>query len=145
MSQVSTGISTGILGAIALSATFGAVQFASGHDLTSGLRAFSTTAPQKAFSTVSPDGVNRAVKTDRVASGAFPQSPTQTISIHVDRVADTSVLVRIPRPQAARNTLPSPAPALIKSQEQKATVACEPVVSILTDIARRMQPGRCVT
>jgi hypothetical protein len=36
---------------------------------------------------------------------------------------------------------------LIKSEEQKAkaTVACEPVVSVLTDIAKRLQPGRCVT
>jgi hypothetical protein len=126
---------TAILGVIAVSATFGAVQFASGHDLTSGLRAFST-APQ--------EGVNRAVKADRVAGVAASRTPTQTISIHVDRVADTSVLVRIPRPQQAR-TSPVPAPALIKPQEQKAAVACEPVVSVLTDIAKRMQPGRCVT
>ncbi len=127
---------TAILGVIAVSATFGAVQFASGHDLTSGLRAFST-APQ--------EGVNRAVKADRVAGVAASRAPTQTISIHVDRVADTSVLVRIPRPQQARNPSPAPAPPLIKSQEQKAAVACEPVVSVLTDIAKRMQPGRCVT
>ncbi|HWL19681.1 MAG TPA: hypothetical protein VNS33_08445 [Bradyrhizobium sp.] len=127
---------TAILGVIAVSATFGAVQFASGHDLTSGLRAFST-APQ--------EGVNRAVKADRVAGVAASRAPTQTISIHVERVADTSVLVRIPRPQQARNPSPAPAPPLIKSQEQKAAVACEPVVSVLTDIAKRMQPGRCVT
>jgi hypothetical protein len=127
---------TAILGVIAVSATFGAVQFASGHDLRSGLRAFST-APQ--------EGINRAAKADRVAGVAGSLAPTQTISIHVDRVADTSVLVRIPRPQQARNTSPAPAPALIKPQEQKAAVACEPVVSVLTDIAKRMQPGRCVT
>jgi len=127
---------TAILGVIAVSATFGAVQFASGHDLTSGLRAFST-APQ--------EGVNRAAKADRVVGVAAALAPTQTISIHVDRVADTSVLVRIPRPQQARNTSPAPAPALIRPQEQKAAVACEPVVSVLTDIAKRMQPGRCVT
>ena len=124
---------TVILSVIAVSATFGAVQFASGHDLTSGLRAFST-APQ--------EGVNRAVKADRVAGVASSRAPTQTISIHVDRVADTSVLVRIPRPQQARNT---PAPALIKPQEQKAAVACEPVVSVLTEVAKLLQPGRCVT
>jgi hypothetical protein len=127
---------TAILGVIAVSATFGAVQFASGHDLTSGLRGFST-APQ--------EGVNRAAKADRVASVAASRTPTQTISIHVDRVADTSVLVRVPRPQQARSTSPAPAPALIKPQEQKAAVACEPTVSVLTDIAKRMQPGRCVT
>jgi hypothetical protein len=131
-------VRTGILTAIAVSATFGAMQFASGHDLTSGLRAFSP-APQ--------EGINRGPKADRIANVAVSQAvaPTQTISIHVDRVADTSVLVRIPRPQEARNTARTPAPALIKSGEQKSAVACEPTVSVLTDIAKRMQPGRCVT
>ncbi len=127
----------GILGAIAASATLGAVQLAAGHDLTSGLRAFSA-APEE-------EGVNRAVKADRVAGLATPSAATQTISIHVDRFADTSVLVRIPRAEEVRNTVPSPAPGLIKSEDQKATVACEPVVSVLTEIAKRLQPGRCVT
>ena len=123
---------TGILGAIAVSATLGAAQLASGHDLTSGLRAFSP-APAA--------GVNRAGKADRGASVALSSAPTQTISIHVDRFADTSLLVRIPRPQNAHKT----APALIKSEERKPTLACEPVVSVLTDVAKHLQPGRCVT
>ena len=123
---------TGILGAIAVSATLGAAQLASGHDLTSGLRAFSP-APAA--------GVNRAGKADRGVSVALSSAPTQTISIHVDRFADTSLLVRIPRPQNAHKT----APALIKSEERKPTVACEPVVSVLTDVAKHLQPGRCVT
>jgi len=123
---------TGVLGAIAVSATLGAAQLASGHDLTSGLRAFSP-APAA--------GVNRAGKADRGASVALSSAPTQTISIHVDRFADTSLLVRIPRPQNAHKT----APALIKSEERKPTLACEPVVSVLTDVAKHLQPGRCVT
>ena len=123
----------GILGAIAASATLGAVQLAAGHDLTSGLRAFSA-APE--------EGVNRAVKADRVAGLATPSAATQTISIHVDRFADTSVLVRIPRAEEVRNTVPSPAPGLIKSEDQKATVACEPVVSVLTEVAKRLRPGQ---
>ncbi len=123
---------TGVLGAIAVSATLGAAQLASGHDLTSGLRAFSP-APAA--------GVNRAGKADRGVSVALSSAPTQTISIHVDRFADTSLLVRIPRPQNAHKT----APALIKSEERKPTLACEPVVSVLTDVAKHLQPGRCVT
>jgi hypothetical protein len=127
-----------ILGVIAVSATFGAVQLASGHDLKSGLKAF-TGAPV--------GGVNRAAKADRVAIVASPRAPTQTISIRVDRIADTSVLVRIPRQQEAKSSPGSrvPAPTLIQSQERKATVACEPMVSVLTEIAKRLQPGRCVT
>ena len=134
----------GILGIIAVSATFGAAQLASGHDLTSGLKAF-TGAPI--------GGVNRAAKADRPVTVTAPGSPTQTISIRVDRIADTSVLVRIPRQQEAKSSAKAkssvssrvPAPALIQSQERKATVACEPMVSVLTEIAKRLQPGRCVT
>jgi hypothetical protein len=128
----------GILGVIAVSATLGAVQLAFGHDLRSGLKAF-TGAPV--------GGVNRAAKTNRVATVAAQGSPTQTISIRVDRIADTSVLVRIPRQQEAKNVVSNrvPAPSLIQSQERKTTLACEPMVSVLTEIAKRLQPGRCVT
>ena len=135
-----------ILGVIAVSATFGAVQLASGHDLTGGLKAF-TGAPA--------GGVNRAAKADRVGMTAVPGSPTQTISIRIDRIADTSVLVRIPRQKEAKNSTTNSTtgrapvsksrPSMIQSQERKATVACEPVVSVLTEIAKRLQPGRCVT
>jgi hypothetical protein len=126
----------GILGAIAVSASFGAIQLAFGHDLASGFRA--------SFSVMPTAGVNRAAKADRGAAAVTAAMPMQTISIHVDRVAaDTSVLVRIPRPQEARNQ--ARAPTLIQSEERKATVACEPVVSVLTEIAKRLQPGRCVT
>ena len=137
-----------ILGVIAVSATFGAAQLASGHDLTSGLKAF-TAAPIS--------GVNRADKADRFATVAASGARTQTISIHVDRVADTSVLVRVPQQQGKVSSKGSgksstssrapaaPAPSMIQSQDRKATVACEPVVSVLTEIAKRLQPGRCVT
>src|SRR5450432_2660065 len=135
MSSMRNGIwgAIAVTSTIALSAIFGAVQFASGHDLTSRL---------KASPTASAQGVNRSAKTDRNARLATAPSPqsTQTISFRVDRLADTSVLVRIPRPQEAK-----PAPMLIKSEDQKAKLACEPMVSVLTDIAKRLGPGRCVT
>jgi len=132
-----------IWSAIAVSATFGAVQLAFGHDLTSGLRRFSGTSE----SGTSEQGVNRAAKADRqggLERGLSASSaPTRTISFKVDRLADTSVLVRIPRPQEANST--APAPVVIKTEDQKAKVACEPVVSVLTDIAKRLPPGRCIT
>ena len=85
-------IHKGILGVVAIAATFGAAQFASGEDLTVGMRTAGT-----------PDqGVNRAAKTDRAAVMSEPVAPTKTISIHVDRVPDTSVLVRMPRNHEAR-------------------------------------------
>jgi hypothetical protein len=125
----------GILGFIAVSLMLGAAQFASGHDLTEGLQAFSN---------VQPTGVNRAAKADRVAAFVAPNSPTRTISLKFDELADTSVLVRIP---VASETSGNAAPGslLAKPGEHKPTVACEPVVSVLTEVAKRLQPGRCIT
>lgn len=125
----------GILGATAILLSFGAAQFALGEDLTVGMR-----------TTGMPDqGINRASKSDRAPLAAEQATPTQTISIHVDRVPETSVLVRIPATHEARGGSAAPAAVQFKSGEGKATVACEPVVSVLTEIAKRLQPGRCVT
>jgi hypothetical protein len=124
---------TGILAAAAVSLTFGAVQFASGHDLTVGLATSGDSATA---------AVNRAAKADREAVLPEAASATRTISIHVDRAPDTSVLVRVPLSQA--RTTP-PAPQLLRSKESKNTIACEPSVSVLTEIAKTLQPGRCIT
>lgn len=122
----------GILSVVAIAATFGAAQFAAGEDLTVGVKTAGL-----------PDAaINRAAKTDRAPIVTVPVAPTQTISIHVDKVPDTSVLVRIPRTREARGT--TPAIFQPKAGERK-MVACEPVVSVLTEIAKQLQPGRCVT
>lgn len=127
-------IRKGIFGVIAVAMTSGAVQFAAGEDLTVGMRAAGM-----------PDqGVNRAAKADRAPMIAEPVARTQTISIHVDRFPDTSVLVRIPASHEARSSS-APSPVQLRSGAKKPTVACEPVVSVLTDIAKRLEPGRCVT
>lgn len=136
-----TYLRNGIWSAIAVSATFGAVGLAFGHDLTNGLRGYSAVAQ-------SEQGVNRAIKADRQGGLdrglAAASAPTRTISFKVDRLADTTVLVRIPRLQEAESA--APAPVVVKTEEPKAkVVACEPVVSVLTDIAKRLPPGRCVT
>ena len=124
---------TGILAALAVSVTLGAVQFASGHDLTVGL---ATPGDPAAPS------VNRAAKADRGAVLPEATVAMRTISIHVDKVPDTSVLVRIPLTQQARSTPPA---SLLRSKESKNAVACEPSVSVLTEIAKSLQPGRCIT
>ena len=38
---------------------------------------------------------------------------------------------------------PSPTPVLTKPADRKLT-ACEPVVSILTEVAKLLRPGRCM-
>jgi outer membrane scaffolding protein for murein synthesis (MipA/OmpV family) len=128
MSQISKGILAA--GAVALS--LGAAQFAAGEDLTVGMRA--TGVPDQ--------GVNRAAKTDRAPVVAELKPATRTVAIHVDRFPDTSILVRIPRDHEARSSTP---PQLELKGERKMAVACEPVVSVLTEIAKRLEPGRCVT
>ena|SRR5258708_4895154 len=124
----------GILAAIAVSLTCGAVQFASGRDLSAALQNSAGTPATT---------INRAVKADRAAGVARSGVETQTISIRPDGLSDTSVLVRVPVAQASRRG--SSAPSLLKSGDRKVTVACEPVVSVLTEVAKQLQPGRCVT
>jgi hypothetical protein len=129
-------LSKGILGAIAVSLTFGAVQFALGHDLS---LAPALQNPKATTETA----VNRAAKADRAARATAASVQTRTVSLRLDGLSDTSIVVRIPIAAAARNSS-SGRPAT-KSGSQKPTVACEPVVSVLTEIAKQLQPGRCIT
>lgn len=118
-------------GAAAVSLTLGAVQYASGHDL--------------ALLAVKPgDAVNRVGKADRAAVAA-PAARTQTIAFRPGDLPDTSVLVRIPLTKEARDSERVPTSLPLKSGQGKPMVACEPVVSVLTEVARKLQPGRCVT
>ena len=135
MSHPGKGIGAGVLCAIALSLIFGAVQFAAGQDLTEG---------RKDFASPQLPGVNRAAKADRVAAFMAPAAPTRTISFKLDELADTSILVRIPLAFAAGSNSAPPS-LLMKPDEHQTAVACEPVVSVLTEVAKRLQPGRCVT
>jgi hypothetical protein len=130
MSQTSRGI----FGAIAIALTFGAVQFASGRDLA---------GVQQDPAAVAPSVVNRTAKADRAVGPARSEAPTRTISLQLNGLSDTSVLVRVPVAQASGNQ--SSAPSLLKAGNGKPAVACEPMVSVLTEIAKQLQPGRCVT
>ena len=135
MSQFSRGIFT----AVAVMLTLGAVPLALGRDLTGASDHQRAAAPAGAIST----GVNRTAKTDRVGAAASA-AVTRTISLQVNGLSETSVLLRIPVADAAGRR--APGPLLIKSGERKsATVACEPMVSVLTEVAKQLQPGRCVT
>jgi hypothetical protein len=130
-----------ILAALAVSATFGAVQLASGHDLT-GLRQLASSEPA--------GEINRAAKADRAAFRAAP-GRTETITIRNVGLDDTSVVVRVPVVQAPVVQAPVVTeevrnlPAAPAKPASKMTVACEPPVSVLTEVAKLLQPGRCVT
>jgi hypothetical protein len=132
-------------GALAASLTLGAMQLASGHDLTGGLLTTVTTS----------DNVNRTAKTDRAAFDRRIDVPTQTISVRLSEFNDTSFLLRIPAAPdssatVAGETKSAPSQLLIKTDgskrdEVKRQVACEPMVSVLTEVFKTLQPGRCVT
>jgi hypothetical protein len=138
-----------LLSVVAASLMVGAVQLASGHDLTGGLMSTASTS----------NSVNRTAKADRVQ--ALPATGrTKTVTLSFSQFADTSFLLRVPAAPAAvadqGNSNAAPAPAsqvTIKTEgikrdnasTGKRPVACEPSVSILTEIAKTLQPGRCVT
>ncbi|MEH2520491.1 hypothetical protein V1279_006064 [Bradyrhizobium sp. AZCC 1610] len=135
------------LAALAIFATFGAVQLASGHDLT-GRRQLASTAPTA--------DINRAAKADRAALRAA-QNQTDTITIRSVGLDDTSVVVRVPvvqapvvqgpvvqEPVVQEQVRNRPAPPA-KPGASKTAIACEPPVSVLTEVAKLLQPGRCVT
>jgi hypothetical protein len=133
-----------VLSAIAAALSVGAVQFASGHDLTGGLLGPTATTSSS---------VNRSAKADR-AQVQPSVGQMKTISLHLSQFADTSFVLRIPAAQvpaaAAGSGAGTTAPSrlVIKSdgsQVTKRPIACEPSVSILTEIAKSLQPGRCVT
>jgi hypothetical protein len=130
-------ISKVIFGALAISIACGAVQLAFGHDLT-GIGQVASAAPET--------GINRAAKADRDAVKVAP-AQTRTVAFRPGGLPDTSVLVRMP---AVKESLRDEArdrraPSLLKSGSHKTTIACEPVVSVLTEVAKLLQPGRCVT
>jgi hypothetical protein len=135
-------IITGILSTVAVSVTFGAIQFASGSDLVSNRANIAQEVSQAA-----DHGINRAAKADRGDLAGTPAQQGMTISVQLDSLAATSLLIRLPRRFGEEARTRSPGPGFIKepSGARKSTVACEPVVSVLTDVAKQLEPGRCVT
>jgi hypothetical protein len=136
-------LTTGILGAIALSLISGAAQFALGRDLPEGAQERLRNAFQEPLAGGANPAVNRAAKADRVGGVVLLPAQTRTILLRLDGFSDTSFLLRIP--VVARGNGGSSATSSMKPGDRKMAVACEPVVSVLTDVAKQLQPGRCVT
>jgi len=144
MSRLTTGIS----GAIALVLISGAAQFASGRDLGRDLMSATgrlSPVDQPSFSSSgSPAAdvaaVNRGAKTDRTTGPAVSPALTRTVSLKLSGFSDTTFLLRVP--------VTSATPAAVSTAKRvapKPAVACEPMVSVLTEVAKQLEPGRCVT
>ena len=100
-----------IFGASAIALTLGAIPLAAGRDLSGGV--FNRSEVPAAAPAAPAAGINRAAKADRAGSVVRPDVPMQTISLKLDALSDTSVLVRVPVAQAVRPG--SFAPSWIKS------------------------------
>ena len=97
--------------------------------------------------------VNRETKGDRVASELSPGG--LTLSFKVPSIPETSVLMRVPAGETADALRKAPATTTGKASSKGSSdrssssgprpVACEPVVSILTAVAKQLEAGRCVT
>ena len=137
-------ITSGILGGAAMALMMGAMQFASGSDLRA------TVVPVNAAeaSQVNSEAVNRSAKADR-AQVTASQDAGRTLSFRVHSIPDTSLLLRVaPTPVKVEKIIRSEVAAAqraFKATAEKSAVACEPPVSVLTDIAKLLEPGRCVT
>ncbi|WP_234684480.1 hypothetical protein [Bradyrhizobium monzae] len=134
-------------GAVAIAATLGAVQvgavqLASGHDLASRWEALADQPGQTSGRNLATHEVNRTSKSDRLAEPKPAPAPTRTVSMRLNDLADTSVLLRVPAVIETGNA--KPAPTMLRPG-RKPTIACEPMVSSLTEVAKLLQPGRCVT
>ena len=83
------------LGAVAIVATLGAVQLASGHDLADRWQAVADIPSHSSISAPSQN-VNRAAKADRLAGLKPAPVATRTVSMRLNDLAETSVLLRVP-------------------------------------------------
>jgi len=138
MSQKSKVVFAGL----AVAGTLGLAQLAAGEAVSSASLADRFQAVSEPAGAA---GVNRTGKGDREAKVA-PAAETRTVLLKVQSLADTSVLVRIPVQKDARNLSPTqPTVKPAGDKPKKMTVACEPPVSVLTEVAKLLQPGRCVT
>jgi hypothetical protein len=134
-----SGITTGVTGAIAL-LLISAAQFAMGRDLSTAADQLASDKQSSSGSQISVAVVNRGAKADRAAGPSGSPASLRTIALTPNGVSDTIVLMRVPAAAAAPSTASAPA----KPVTRRPLAACEPVVSSLTEVARRLQPGRCV-
>lgn len=132
---------------IAAALTVAAAPFAMGGELPAWLvrSPALATAATPAFVENPVNNVERAGKSDR---GPVTRAgvESQTFSVQPGGMSGTSVLVRIVSQKSDRRSNEKPATQLQpRSKASRPRAACEPVVSMLTEVAKRLEPGRCVT
>jgi hypothetical protein len=127
--------SAGFLAGLAVTLSLGAVHMGSadqavGHDQTAA-------------------AVHRAVKSDlgTVLSSLSSHTSSRTVSVRLESLPSMSIVFRIPGSsgQEVGDRITKRGLNRAPPRPVKRTIACETVVSTLTDVAKRLEPGRCVT
>jgi hypothetical protein len=146
MSYLASG-SIGVLaGALALGAVH--LEGATGNDLLGSGRSPEAVIFQPAASPgdATSASVNRTAKADREL--AVEPIGGITLSFRTPGVSDGSVMMRVPAGGAADALRKAPVTTTGSgkgSSAGKTAIACEPVVSVLTTVAKQLGPGRCIT
>jgi len=134
---------------IALSVISCAAQYALGRDLTPiapGQPQIDQSLPPSFTAlAVGTLAVNRGAKADRAVAPAGSPALTRTVSLKFDSFSATTFLLRFPLAVPLSDGNPASAVPPAKSGTRKPMLACEPVVSVLTEVVKQLQPGRCVT
>ena len=143
-------MASGTLGVVAAVLALGAVhlEVSAGNDLLGPAQRGDATTTMPA----GPAGEVIAINVDRSAKGdrdpAVAAVGGVTISLKVPGMTDSSVMVRMPAGEdanAQRKAPPSTVGSGKGSSAGTRPVACEPVVSVLTAVAKQLAPGRCIT
>jgi hypothetical protein len=130
-------VASGILAAVAATFAFGAVHLAGA---TGSSRLMSDRLNETGLSVASMTStVNRNAKADR-AAGAAIDGRSVTMAFEVPALPNTTLIVRVPTENAANTPPKSPE----RSSPARRTTACEPSVSVLTSVAKQLQPSRCL-
>lgn len=141
-------MASGTLGVVAGVLALGAVhlEVSAGNDLLGPVQLSDArmTIQARAVDDATAMNVDRAAKGDR---DMVKPAGGITISVPAPNLPDTSVLVRIPAGEAADALRKAPVTtgSTRGSAALSRTVACEPVVSVLTAVAKQLAPGRCIT
>lgn len=143
-------LASGTLGLMAGVLALGAVhlEVSAGNDLLGPVQRGEAgiTLPARAVEDAIAMNVDRSAKGDR--DSAVNPAGGLTISFRVPSLPDTSVLMRVPAGEATGTFRTAPSSTIGSSKGSSARmrpVACEPVVSVLTVVAKQLEPGRCIT
>ena len=143
-------MASGSLGVVAAVLALGAVhlEVSAGNDLLGPVQRgdASTAMPAASAREAITINVDRSAKGDRAPVVAAAGGVT--ISFKVPGMTDSSVMVRMPAGEdanAQRKAPPSTVGSGKGSSAGTRPVACEPVVSVLTAVAKQLVPGRCIT